>query len=127
MMDFNSRAQTADHLNGAIDTALVAQDADRAPRPYLGGSRLGHPCERALQFEFADTFGVGQHSSVGALQRSLQPRQRNLISSRLVVQVVVLLCKRCQDGVGIGELSSQSVNFFSIFLSLAIQRRNLRI
>ena len=52
MMDFNSRAQTADHLNGAIDTALVAQDADRAPRPYLGGSRLGHPCERALQFEF---------------------------------------------------------------------------
>ena len=43
MMDFNSRAQTADHLNGAIDRALVAQDADRAPRPYLGGSRLGHP------------------------------------------------------------------------------------
>ena len=55
MMDFNSRAQTADHLNGAIDRALVAQDADRAPRPYLGGSRLGHPCERALQFEFTAT------------------------------------------------------------------------
>src|SRR5690606_4243356 len=30
--------------------------AERAvvpPRAYLGGSRLGHPCERALQFEFA--------------------------------------------------------------------------
>ena len=24
-----------------------------APRTYLGGSRLGHPCERALQFEYA--------------------------------------------------------------------------
>lgn len=55
MLDFNSRAQTADHVNGVIDIALVAQDADRTPRPYLGGSRLGHPCERALQFEFTAT------------------------------------------------------------------------
>lgn len=52
MLDFNSRGQTAAHVNAAIDAALVARDAATPPRAYLGGSRLGHPCERALQFEF---------------------------------------------------------------------------
>lgn len=52
MLDFNSRSQTAIHVNAAIDSALVAQQAATPPRSYLGGSRLGHACERALQFEF---------------------------------------------------------------------------
>jgi hypothetical protein len=39
-------------VNAAIDAALVARNAATPPRSYLGGSRLGHPCERALQFEF---------------------------------------------------------------------------
>jgi hypothetical protein len=52
MLDFNSRSQTAHHVNAAIDAALVARHAETPPRRYLGGSRLGHPCERALQFEF---------------------------------------------------------------------------
>lgn len=55
MLDFNSRGQAALHVNAAIDAALVARNAATPPRSYLGGSRLGHPCERALQFEFLQT------------------------------------------------------------------------
>ena len=55
MLDFNSRSQTSLHVNAAIDAALVAQNAATPARSYLGGSRLGHPCERALQFEFTAT------------------------------------------------------------------------
>ncbi|MBX9748052.1 MAG: hypothetical protein K5Q68_00410, partial [Roseococcus sp.] len=52
MLDLNSRSQTSEHVNAAIDAALVASNAATPPRTYLGGSRLGHACERALQFEF---------------------------------------------------------------------------
>ncbi|PWS34331.1 hypothetical protein DFH01_25240 [Falsiroseomonas bella] len=52
MLDFNSRSQTSTHVNAAIDAALVAANQATPPRSYLGGSRLGHACERALQFEF---------------------------------------------------------------------------
>jgi hypothetical protein len=52
MLDLNSRSQTSEHVNAAIDAALVAGNAATPPRSYLGGSRLGHACERALQFEF---------------------------------------------------------------------------
>lgn len=53
MLDFNHRPKLAELVNGAIDAALVAERASIPRRDYLGGSRLGHPCERALQFEFA--------------------------------------------------------------------------
>jgi hypothetical protein len=52
MLDFNSRSQTSTHVNATIDAALVAANQATPPRSYLGGSRLGHACERALQFEF---------------------------------------------------------------------------
>jgi hypothetical protein len=52
MLDFNSRGQTSLHVNASVDAALVARHAATPPRSYLGGSRLGHACERALQFEF---------------------------------------------------------------------------
>jgi hypothetical protein len=52
MLDLNSRSQTSEHVNAAIDAALVAGNVASPPRTYLGGSRLGHVCERALQFEF---------------------------------------------------------------------------
>jgi hypothetical protein len=55
MLDFTHRPKCADHVNVEIDAALVAAHAATPPRDYLGGSRLGHPCERALQFEFTDT------------------------------------------------------------------------
>ena len=52
MLDYNGRPKTVDHINAAVDAALVAREAEAPTRSYLGGSRLGHPCERALQFEF---------------------------------------------------------------------------
>lgn len=53
MLDFNHRPKIAELVNAAIDAGLVTERASIPPREYLGGSRLGHPCERALQFEFA--------------------------------------------------------------------------
>lgn len=53
MLDFNHRSLIAGRINGLIDDSLDAARAVTPPRTYLGGSRLGQPCERALQFEFA--------------------------------------------------------------------------
>ena len=52
MLDFNSRPKFADRVNKTIDAGLEAERNATSPRTYLGSSRLGHPCERALQFEF---------------------------------------------------------------------------
>ena len=54
-LDYNHRPSFADRVNETIDAALIAEHAARMPRDYLGGSRLGQPCERALQFEFTAT------------------------------------------------------------------------
>jgi hypothetical protein len=55
MLDYNSTSRAAEAINAAIDTALVTEHQAAPPRTYLGGSRLGHACERALQFEFTHT------------------------------------------------------------------------
>ena len=55
MLDYNHTASLTERLNGLIDEGLVAENAARPPRTYLGGSRLGVACERALQFEYTDT------------------------------------------------------------------------
>lgn len=53
MLDFNHRSLIAGRINALIDDSLDGARAVTPPRTYLGGSRLGQPCERALQFEFA--------------------------------------------------------------------------
>ena len=53
MLDYNPTQSFVEVLNGLVDSALAAENASHTPRDYLGGSRVGHPCERALQFEFA--------------------------------------------------------------------------
>jgi hypothetical protein len=52
-LDFNHTRSFAELLNDAVDTALTSENARRPRREYLGGSRVGHACERALQFDFA--------------------------------------------------------------------------
>jgi hypothetical protein len=55
VLDFNHRPKPpslADRINGLIDGALVAEDRARPGRTYLGGSRLGDPCARRLQYEY---------------------------------------------------------------------------
>ncbi len=61
MLDYNRRPGIAERVNAAIDAALIAEREATPPRTYLGASRLGHTCERALQFEFA-----GAHKDEGA-------------------------------------------------------------
>ena len=53
MLDFNPRPSMAERINALVDAALIAERETTPPRTYLGASRLGHACERALQFEFA--------------------------------------------------------------------------
>ena len=55
MLDFNNRPSMGDRINMAVDAALETERAGTPPRDYLGASRLGHACERALQFEFTAT------------------------------------------------------------------------
>jgi hypothetical protein len=45
-------ATLSDRINRLIDTALEAEDAKEPPRGYLGGSRLGVECLRALGDEW---------------------------------------------------------------------------
>jgi hypothetical protein len=55
MLDFNHREKPpsfADGVNALIDRALVAEQASRPERDYLGGSRLGDACQRRLQYEY---------------------------------------------------------------------------
>ncbi len=53
MMDFNSTASVSGQISALVDTGLQQARAGQAVRSYLGASRLGVACERALQFEFA--------------------------------------------------------------------------
>ena len=47
MLDYNHRPSFAEHVNAAVDRALIADQATRPPRDYLGGSRLGLASFRA--------------------------------------------------------------------------------
>ncbi len=55
MLDYNRSQTIADKINEHIDAVLIAERDATLPRTYLGASRLGHGCERALQFEFTST------------------------------------------------------------------------
>jgi hypothetical protein len=49
VLDFNHSRTRGDRLNELIDAALTAHP--EKPRDYLGASRLGHECARALEYE----------------------------------------------------------------------------
>jgi len=55
MLDFNSRPKIQDQITSLIDGALIRERAGQRPRDYLGASRLGVACERALQYEYKHT------------------------------------------------------------------------
>lgn len=56
MPDFNHKNPT-DVINFLIDNAIVDHESLKPPRQYIGGSRLGVACKRALQFEYFKTPG----------------------------------------------------------------------
>ena len=55
MIDLSSKRMLSPRLNALIDAALVAERDQQEKRTYLGGSRIGVECDRALQFEFFNT------------------------------------------------------------------------
>ena len=52
MLDFNSTMSLSDAMTYVIDEALQVKQQQQTPRDYLGASRLGVACDRALQYEF---------------------------------------------------------------------------
>lgn len=53
MLDFNSTASLSGRLTALVDVGMQQARAREEARAYLGASRLGVACERALQFEYA--------------------------------------------------------------------------
>src|SRR5262245_45529586 len=53
MMDFNSSSKLSERLSALIAVGLRQAGAREPTRSYLGASRLGVACERALQYEYA--------------------------------------------------------------------------
>lgn len=54
MMDFNSSASLSGQVAALVDVGMQRVRATQGKRAYLGASRLGAACERALQYEYAD-------------------------------------------------------------------------
>ncbi|WP_291998568.1 hypothetical protein [Candidatus Accumulibacter sp. ACC012] len=54
MIDLNHQPRFHEKVTALVDAALQAESTTREKRRYLGASRLGVACERALQFEYAD-------------------------------------------------------------------------
>ena len=55
MLDFNHRPKLSEEISALIDKALTKENEQQTPRDYLGASRLGVSCNRALQFEYSET------------------------------------------------------------------------
>lgn len=55
MIDLNHTKILSEEINSHIDIFLEAKNKKQTPRNYLGGSRLGEECERALQYEYFNT------------------------------------------------------------------------
>jgi hypothetical protein len=53
MLNFNSSASLPGRLSSLVDAGMQAARAREAGRAYLGASRLGASCDRALQYEYA--------------------------------------------------------------------------
>jgi len=53
MMDFNSSSSLSGQITALVDLGMQRVRAQQPARDYLGASRLGVACERALQFEYA--------------------------------------------------------------------------
>ena len=50
MLDFNSKPKLSEKISILIDKSLTQENEQKEPRNYLGASRLGVSCSRALQF-----------------------------------------------------------------------------
>ena len=58
-LDFNEASSMkdtlSDRINTLIEKSLQQGHSQKPKRTYLGASRLGEPCARALQYEYTQT------------------------------------------------------------------------
>lgn len=52
MLDYNHQPTLSEKITGLVDQSLQEKQQQQTPRDYLGGSRLGVACDRALQYEY---------------------------------------------------------------------------
>ena len=69
MLDYNHSSSFPEAINHRIDSALETDEKTQKPRNYLGASRLGVSCERALQFEYAHAPKDAERGFSGQLLR----------------------------------------------------------
>lgn len=72
MLDFNHRQSLSENINLLIDKSLTAEHSKQIKRDYLGASRLGVSCNRALQFEYTDTPKDEDQNFTGKILRIFQ-------------------------------------------------------
>lgn len=72
MLDFNHQPKLSEKINLLIDKGLTAEQSKQTPRDYLGASRLGVSCDRALQFEYTDTLRDEDQNFSGKILRVFQ-------------------------------------------------------
>ena len=53
MLNYNHEPNAQERFSALIDKALQKTEQETAKRQYLGASRLGVACQRALQYEYA--------------------------------------------------------------------------
>jgi|GEM_PF-5877154 len=85
MMDFNSSSSIAGQVTALVDAGLQQARARQSERQYLGASRLGVACERALQFEYARApIDHGRDTPGRMAMLAPLPRRRELQPSALM-------------------------------------------
>ena len=72
MLDFNHRPKLTEKISDLIDKALTIENENQESRNYLGGSRLGVSCNRALQFEYTSTPKDEDQNFTGKILRIFQ-------------------------------------------------------
>lgn len=72
MLDFNYRPNISEKINLLIDKILTIEHSKQTKRDYLGASRLGVSCNRALQFEYNNTPKDEDQNFTGKILRIFQ-------------------------------------------------------
>ena len=72
MLSFPHHPNLSGNINLLIDKALTKEREIQEPRNYLGASRLGVSCNRALQFEYTNTPKDENQNFTGKILRVFQ-------------------------------------------------------
>ena len=72
MLDFNHRPDLSEKISILIDKSLTQENEQQEPRNYLGASRFGVSCSRALQFEYTNTPKDENQNFTGKILRIFQ-------------------------------------------------------